>query len=163
MFGIGLPEMILILALALIVVGPEKLPELARSLARGIMELKKTAEGFKEQLKEENHLLEDIRPDLEDAAKSFRSNILDHPEKGKTSLFGDKDESSAVDNAAKAYEELTRAGINPGETSSAEPQPEVAKAAQGAQDQPAPQPEPASTDVPQAADDSAARPAGDAS
>ena len=42
MFGIGLPEMILIMALALIVVGPDKLPDLARSLAKTIMELKKT-------------------------------------------------------------------------------------------------------------------------
>ena len=41
MFGIGLPEMILILALALIVVGPDKLPDLARSLAKGLWSLKK--------------------------------------------------------------------------------------------------------------------------
>ena len=115
MFGIGLPEMILILALALIVVGPDKLPDLARSLARGIMELKKTAEGFKEQLKEEQHLIEDIRPDLEDAAKSFKSHMLEHPEKGRSSLFGEQDNGKAVDNAANAYEELTRAGVNPGE------------------------------------------------
>ena len=34
MFGIGLPELILIMAVALIVVGPDKLPGLARSLAK---------------------------------------------------------------------------------------------------------------------------------
>ena len=72
MFGIGLPEMILILALALIVVGPDKLPDLARSLAKGLMELKKTAEGLKQSLSEEGHLLDDIKPDLEEAAKSFK-------------------------------------------------------------------------------------------
>ena len=44
MFGIGLPEMLLIFAIALIVVGPDKLPDLARSVAKGILELKKTAE-----------------------------------------------------------------------------------------------------------------------
>ena len=32
MFGIGMPELLLILALALIVLGPKKLPELARAL-----------------------------------------------------------------------------------------------------------------------------------
>lgn len=53
MFGIGLPELILIMAIALIVVGPEKLPELAKSLAKGIMELKKTAAGLKDSFKEE--------------------------------------------------------------------------------------------------------------
>jgi TatA/E family protein of Tat protein translocase len=35
MFGIGMPEMILILAVALIVIGPKKLPDLAKSLGKG--------------------------------------------------------------------------------------------------------------------------------
>ncbi len=54
MFGIGLPELILIMAVALIVVGPEKLPELAKALGRGIVELKKAASSLKETLEEEN-------------------------------------------------------------------------------------------------------------
>jgi len=50
MFGIGLPELILIMAVALIVVGPEKLPGLAKSLAKGIVELKKATGALKESL-----------------------------------------------------------------------------------------------------------------
>ncbi len=115
MFGIGLPEMILILALALIVVGPDKLPDLARSIAKGIMELKKTAEGLKEQMSEEGNPLDEIRPDLEDAAKSFKSHMLEHPENGKTDLFPSEGVNPPADNAAKAYEELTNTGVNPGE------------------------------------------------
>ena len=53
MFGIGLPELILIMAVALIVVGPEKLPELARGLAKQIIELKKAANVLKETLNED--------------------------------------------------------------------------------------------------------------
>lgn len=53
MFGIGLPELLLIMAVALIVVGPEKLPDLAKSLAKGVMELKKTASALKESFNEE--------------------------------------------------------------------------------------------------------------
>ncbi len=80
MFGIGLPEMILILALALIVVGPDKLPDLARSLAKGILDLKKTAEGLKASFAEEGNPLATIRPELEDAAKSLKNNLLDAPD-----------------------------------------------------------------------------------
>ena len=54
MFGIGLPELILIMGVALIVVGPDKLPELAKSLGKGIVELKKAASSLKESLNEED-------------------------------------------------------------------------------------------------------------
>ena len=54
MFGIGLPELILIMAVALIVVGPDKLPELAKSLGKGIIELKKAASTLKESLHDED-------------------------------------------------------------------------------------------------------------
>ena len=92
MFGIGLPEMILIMALALIVVGPDKLPDLARSLAKGIMELKKTAEGLKESFAEEGNPLDDIVPDLEEAAKSLKNNLLEDP----SFDFDESDLSSGV-------------------------------------------------------------------
>jgi len=54
MFGIGLPELILIMAVALIVVGPDKLPGLARSLAKGIVELKKATSTLKESLHDDD-------------------------------------------------------------------------------------------------------------
>jgi Tat protein translocase TatB subunit len=54
MFGIGLPELLLIMAIALIVVGPEKLPELAKALGKGIVELKKAASSLKESFEEED-------------------------------------------------------------------------------------------------------------
>jgi Tat protein translocase TatB subunit len=46
MFGIGMQELLIILVIALIVVGPRKLPELAKSLGRGFAELKRTADDF---------------------------------------------------------------------------------------------------------------------
>ncbi|NTV14157.1 MAG: hypothetical protein HGA96_09560 [Desulfobulbaceae bacterium] len=56
MFGIGLPELILIMAVALIVVGPEKLPDLARGLAKQFFELKKAANVLKDSLQDEEPL-----------------------------------------------------------------------------------------------------------
>ena len=77
MFGIGLPELILILALALIVVGPDKLPDLARSVAKGILDLKKTANTLKESLTEDGNPLDEIKPELEKAAKALKDDLLD--------------------------------------------------------------------------------------
>ncbi len=50
MFGIGLTEILLILVVALLVVGPKKLPELARTLGKGLAEFRRTADEFKESI-----------------------------------------------------------------------------------------------------------------
>lgn len=63
MFGIGMPEMILILAIALIVIGPKKLPDLAKSLGRAMREFKKATNEFKETMH--------IDSEMEDVKKAF--------------------------------------------------------------------------------------------
>jgi sec-independent protein translocase protein TatB len=90
MFGIGLPELILIMALALIVVGPDKLPEMARSIAKGVMELKKTVNNLKEDLAKDNPL-DEVRPQLEDAANSLKKQLGEPSPDGWTGVAGDYD------------------------------------------------------------------------
>lgn len=58
MFGIGMPEMILILAVALIVIGPKKLPDLAKSLGRAMGEFKKATSDLKESMETDTGISE---------------------------------------------------------------------------------------------------------
>ncbi len=58
MFGIGMTELLLIGALALMVLGPKKLPELARALGKGFSEFKRATDEFKNTLQEETRVSE---------------------------------------------------------------------------------------------------------
>lgn len=58
MFGIGMNEILLVLVLALIVIGPKKLPEIAKMLGRGLAEFKRATEDFKSTIAEESRVTE---------------------------------------------------------------------------------------------------------
>ncbi len=53
MFGLGIPELLVIFVIALIVFGPKKLPDLGRSIGRAMAEFKKAADEFQDSVREE--------------------------------------------------------------------------------------------------------------
>ncbi len=73
MFDLGMQELIVIFVVALLVFGPQKLPELARSLGRGMAELKRTLQGVKEQIDSE---VEEVQKPLQDTL----TEITDRPD-----------------------------------------------------------------------------------
>lgn len=70
MFGIGMPELILIAIIALFVVGPKRLPDLAKTVGKGLSEFRRATEDATETLKETLHA-EEIRSKVDDIKESI--------------------------------------------------------------------------------------------
>lgn len=120
MFGIGLPEFILILALALIVVGPEKLPDLAKTLAKQLMELKKTANALQDSLKEE---LKEAERASEEGGQPKDGKVAALPEGEKDEAGKMEDGHPVIDVEARPGEEVYREAVK-----AAAPEPDEAAA-----------------------------------
>jgi Tat protein translocase TatB subunit len=52
MFGIGMPELLVIAVVALLVVGPKKLPDIAKALGKGLSEFRRATDSATETIKE---------------------------------------------------------------------------------------------------------------
>jgi TatA/E family protein of Tat protein translocase len=73
MFGpIGMPELIVIMVIALIIFGPRKLPELGRSLGRSLNEFKRASNELKHTLDEEIRVEEQRSAERQTAPESPR-------------------------------------------------------------------------------------------
>ena len=107
MFGIGMPEMLLILAVALIVFGPKRLPELAKSLGRALGEFKRATNDLKQSVNAETGL-DEVRESLDEVKKDVKSRIdlTDAPETASSSAMDGRDES--LSRVKAAFDQMNR-------------------------------------------------------
>jgi len=122
MFGIGMPEMLLILAIALIVIGPKKLPDLAKSLGRAMREFKKATNEFKETMQIDSELAEvkkafdgvdedvkeavDLKPEFERKAEAAEKAQSDEAEGNKKPEEDAEVPSSIAETPSDDFENL---------------------------------------------------------
>jgi TatA/E family protein of Tat protein translocase len=97
-----MPELILIMVVALIVIGPKKLPDLAKSLGRALGEFKKATREFKETIEFE-HGLDDVKKTFNEMNKDIKETIDVTIKEGKSdnSLPGIPDNAKKTTAAAK--------------------------------------------------------------
>jgi sec-independent protein translocase protein TatB len=127
MFGIGMPELILILVIALIVIGPKKLPDLAKSMGRAMREFKKATNEFKDSLQIDEDLtdvkkaFDGLGKDIKDSVSSAETAALKRPEASQTPEDKTEDQTAAgekdaggdspddkIENVKAAFDELKK-------------------------------------------------------
>lgn len=85
MFGLGMSEIILILALALIIIGPKKLPEVAKALGKGYAEFKKALTDFKESINIDEELKNEPKHPKKEELKDIYTEKWEKDENDKKS------------------------------------------------------------------------------
>jgi len=104
MFGLGMPEILLILAIALIVIGPQKLPELAKTLGRAMGEFKRSAQELKRSIDMDStvHDVKSSTTDLKDVIKDGRPKKTHTKKSTEKDTTGDPRKADAASSAGNA-------------------------------------------------------------
>jgi sec-independent protein translocase protein TatB len=113
MFDIGFPELVIVSVVALLVIGPEKLPEAIRTMSLWLGRVQRSfasirreieseigADEIRQQLHNENIMkeLEETKNTLQQAGQDVRTTINATVERAETSAPADKSESRTKDN-----------------------------------------------------------------
>ncbi len=116
-FGVGIPEILVVLLLAAVIFGPGKLPEIAGQFGRAIRELREYARDFRdeyltdfEEVREEfieqrfelQQIDEDIRADLEQAQADVRGAVRDAETMTEEAIVAAKDGDGSAESVGTA-------------------------------------------------------------
>jgi Tat protein translocase TatB subunit len=80
MFGLGFGEIIIVLVIALLFIGPKKLPEVAKALGRGMREFQKVSKDFKDTMAEAAREAEVEAQKLEEQVKADPAQVAENTE-----------------------------------------------------------------------------------
>ena len=70
MFGIGIPELLVIMVVALVVLGPKRLPEVAKALGKAMAEFRRATSDLSEELGNARVMLEEEVRQAEHASRA---------------------------------------------------------------------------------------------
>lgn len=107
MFDLGIQELIVIFVVALLVFGPKKLPEIGRTLGRGMNELKRAMQGVKEQMDTEMHSITETEglKELKDLKESMNLSNIITPEQQNAGYKEPSEDSSEIEHTAAELDE----------------------------------------------------------
>jgi sec-independent protein translocase protein TatB len=80
MFGLSFGELFIIAILALILLGPDKLPDAAKTLAKGLKDLRRATDDLKGQLGSELSAVEDVKRTVAGALSGVLEDAVAGPE-----------------------------------------------------------------------------------
>ena len=86
MFGIGAPELLVIFVVALIVLGPKRLPEVAKALGKAVAEFRRATRDLSEELSNARVMLEEEIRQADRAAQATRPQSLPSAPKEKKEI-----------------------------------------------------------------------------
>lgn len=119
--GIGMPEVIVILVIALVVFGPRKLPELGRSFGQAMAQFRRASEDFKRTWEQEVELEQVRKPDAAAAASTYDYNTSNDPYDPYQSYPNEPETTPATEgNQAVAADTTANQEVKQGEQVTAE-------------------------------------------
>ncbi len=101
MFGIGMTELMVIMVIALVVIGPSKLPDLAKALGKGLAEFKKASQEIKDSFNLDEEI-KTIKDETMDTINDFKESIENEDEEAPPdAAMADADEEETPESEAE--------------------------------------------------------------